>query len=505
LIKMGNSTAMWVATAIVLVVVLIGFLSGRNKSSRSSVEEWSVGGRRFGSLLVWFLVGADLYTAYTFLGLTSTAYTGGSLAFFAIPYSILAYTVAYFFLPKLWKVANRFKFTTLADYAKARFDSKLLSTLIAIVGILMLIPYIDLQLSGIQDTLQSAGSGIINVKAVVIVSFLLVALYTFFSGIKGPTYTAIIKDILIWVVMLFLVASLPIIHFGSWGSMIDTLAEKSPQMLTVPTSGPKSYAWFITAAFVSSLALFMWAHAATGVFTSKSANALRKNTMLLPLYNIVLILVIFIGLVAHQVLPAGSNPRFALLDLIKMSYGGATQGIVYATIALASLIPCSIMAIGASNLFANNIYRDLIDPQVGAKKLTLITRSMVFVVIGLALLFGLLFPQALVSLQLLGVSGMVQIFPAIVFSLFWRNQTREATVAGLLVGLAVTFTVYATKSAHGFYEGFWGLAANVIVVAVLNPVFLHKRQENAVTENLFGEEQSEPKRVSQLKEKTVHH
>ncbi|KEO84937.1 sodium:solute symporter family protein [Tumebacillus flagellatus] len=486
----GNSTAFTITAIIVLLVVMIGFVAGRNKSSRSSVEEWSVGGRRFGTLLVWFLVGADLYTAYTFLALTSQSYTAGSLAFFAIPYCILAYSIAYFFLPRLWKVAKAYKFTTLADYAKGRFDSKLLSAIIAIVGVLMLIPYIDLQLSGIQNTLQIAGSGIVNVKMVVIISFLLVALYTFFSGIKGPTYTAVIKDILIWVVMLFLVVSLPMMHFGSWGSMIDTISQKAPKMLTIPTSGPKSYLWFTTASLVSALALFMWAHAATGVFTSKSANALRKNAILLPLYNVVLILVIFLGLLAKMVLPANTDAKFALLELVRVSYGGWTQGVVYATIALASLIPCSIMAIGASNLFANNIYRDMINPNVSPKKLTLFTRSMVFVVIGLALICGLMFPTALVSLQLLGVSGMVQIFPAIVFSLFWKTQTREATIAGLLVGLVVTFTVYGTNSAHGIYEGAWGLAANFVVVAVLNPFFVRNRQANPVTEFLFGDQKA---------------
>ncbi|MDQ0200372.1 sodium:solute symporter family protein [Neobacillus ginsengisoli] len=483
----GNLTALLITVFVVLTVVLIGFLAGRNKSARSSVEEWSVGGRRFGGLLVWFLVGADLYTAYTFLGLTSTAYSGGSLAFFAIPYCILAYFVSYFYLPKLWKVANKYKLTTLADYARERFDSKLLSSLIAVVGVLMLIPYIDLQLAGIQNTLQVAGAGFINVKVVVITSFLLVALFTFFSGIKGPTYTAIIKDVLVWVIMLFLVITLPIIHFGGWSPMIHTLAKESPQLLTIPTAGPKGIPWFITASLVSALALFMWAHGATGVFTAKSADAVRKNAMFLPLYNVVLILVIFLGFVAYHVLPKGSDPRFALLNLIQVSYGGVAQGLAYSTIALASLIPCSIMAIGASNLFANNIYRDLINPKVSGAKLTLVTRSMVFVVIGLALLFGLLFPSALVSLQLLGVSGMVQIFPAIVVSLFWKSQTKEATIIGLLVGLVTTFTVYGTGNSFGIYEGFWGLAANLLFSIILNPFFTTKakHQTNCVKEFLF--------------------
>ncbi|WP_108670940.1 sodium:solute symporter family protein [Peribacillus acanthi] len=493
----GNLTALLITSFIVLSVVLIGFIAGRDKASRSSVEEWSVGGRRFGALLVWLLIGADLYTAYTFLGLTSTAYSAGSLAFFSIPYTIIAFFISYFFLPKLWKVSKIHKLTTLADYAKERFDSKLLSLLIAIVGVLMLIPYIDLQLAGIQDTLTVAGTGYINVKVVVILSFLLVALYTFFSGIKGPTYTAIIKDILVWVIMLFLVASLPIIHFGGWGSMMDKLVVDSPQLLTIPTTGPKGIPWFVTASLVSGLALFMWAHAATGVFTAKSADALRKNAIFLPLYNIVLILVIFLGFVAFHVLPEGSNPRFALLHLIQMSYGGVVQGLAYSTIALASLIPCSIMAIGASNLFANNIYRDFINPNVKPAKLTMITRSMVFVVIGLALIFGMLFPTALVSLQLLGVSGMVQIFPAIVFSLFWRRQTKEATIIGLIVGLIVTFTVYATGSSFGIYEGFWGLLANVAVLVVLNPIFEKKAllKTNPIIEQLFSK-QAESEKLS---------
>lgn len=483
----GNLTALLITSFIVLSVVLIGFIAGRDKSSRSSVEEWSVGGRRFGPLLVWLLVGADLYTAYTFLGLTSTAFAAGSIAFFAIPYTIIAFFVSYFYLPKLWEVSNKHKLTTLADYAKGRFDSRFLSLLIAIVGVFMLIPYIDLQLAGIQDTLTVAGTGYINIKFVVIISFLLVALYTFFSGIKGPAYTAVIKDILVWVIMLFLVVTIPIIHFGSWGSMINKIVVESPELLTIPTTGPKGIPWFLTASLVSGLALFMWAHAVTGVFTAKSADVLRKNAIYLPFYNIVLILVVFLGFAAYLVLPEGSDPRFALLNLIQMSYGGIVQGLAYSTIALASLIPCSIMAIGASNLFANNIYRDFINPNVKPAKLTMITRSMVFVVIGLALIFGMLFPTALVSLQLLGVSGMVQIFPAIVFSLFWRNQTKEATIIGLLVGLFVTFTVYATGNSFGIYEGFWGLMANIIALIVLNPIFVNKAKNktNPIMDQLF--------------------
>ncbi|UOF89081.1 sodium:solute symporter [Fodinisporobacter ferrooxydans] len=488
----GNVTALLVTTFIVLTVVLIGFLAGRNKASRSSVEEWSVGGRRLGSLFVWFLIGADVYTAYTFLGLTSTAFTGGSIAFFATPYVVLAYPLAYFFLPKLWKVANVHKFTTLADYIKGRFDSKLMSLFIAINGVLMLIPYIDLQLSGIQYTLKVAGTGYINVTFVVIVSFLLVAFYTFFSGIKAPTYTAIFKDIMVWVVMLFMVVSLPMMHFGSWGNMIQVAVEKAPKMMALPTSGPKGMLWFSTAALISALALFMWPHTVTGTFSSKSAESLRKNAIVLPFYNIVLMLVTFLGITAYLVVPKGTDPRLAFLTLIHMSYGGVVQGLAYSTIALASLVPCSIMAIGASNLFANNIYRDFMNPKAEGAHLTKVTRYMVFVVIGMALLFGLMFPTALVSLQLMGVSGIVQVFPAVVFSLYWRNLSREAAFSGFIAGMVTVFIVYATGKTFGMYEGFLGLIVNIVIVLVLNPMFAKhaKNRTNSVIETLFDNQKT---------------
>ncbi|WML43022.1 sodium:solute symporter [Neobacillus sp. PS3-40] len=489
----GNLTALIVTSIIVLAVVFIGFMAGRSKESRSSVEEWSVGGRRLGSLFVWFLIGADIYTAYTFLGLTSTAFKGGSIAFFATPYVVLAYPLAYFFLPKIWKVASVHKFTTLADYIKGRFDSKLFSVLIAINGVLMLIPYIDLQLSGIQDTIRIAGTGYVNVTVVVVLSFILVAFYTFFSGIKAPTYTAILKDILVWVIMLYMVISIPIIHFGSWGHMMQTTVDKAPQMLTLPTSGPKGMLWFSTAALISALALFMWPHTVTGTLSSKSGESLRKNAIILPFYNIVLMLVTFLGITAFLVVPKGTDPRFAFLELIHMSYGGTMQGFAYSTIALASLVPCSIMAIGASSLFANNIYRDVINPKASPSRMLKVTRYMVFVVIGLALLFGLMFPNALVSLQLMGVSGIVQVFPAVVFSLYWRKLSKEAAFTGFIAGMAVVAVLYITHQSFGAYEGFWGLLVNILIVVCLNPFFAKQAagRKNDVIDTLFGKKNSE--------------
>ncbi|HET7580818.1 MAG TPA: symporter, partial [Bacillales bacterium] len=229
--------ALIVASLVVLFIIFVGFYAGRNKLSRSSIEEWSIGGRNFGSILVWFLIGADIYTAYTFLGLTGYAYSFGAPAFFAVPYAAMAFPIAYFILPKVWRYAARKNLTTLADYARERFQSRTLGVLVALTGIIFLIPYIDLQLSGITGVAKVAGKDVFqNPEAVgiaaLIISFALVALYTFFSGLRAPAWTGMIKDILVWIIMFIMVLSIPYIWFDGWGDMLHQAITKYPKKMT---------------------------------------------------------------------------------------------------------------------------------------------------------------------------------------------------------------------------------------------------------------------------------
>ena len=470
--------ALIVTAVIILIVVAVGFLAGSNKASRSSIEEWTVGGRSFGGLLVWFLVGADIYTAYTFLGLTGYGYSLGAAAFFAVPYVVLAYPIAYFIIPKVWTFASQHNLTSLADYARERFQSRTLGVLVGLTGIVFLIPYIDLQLSGITGVVQVAGSNTLANSNLVgnialVVSFILVALYTFFSGMRAPAYTAILKDFLVWVVMIAMVISIPFILFGSWGNMWHVAITKFPKQLTLH-SGPHGSLWFMSAALVSALALFMWPHSAAGAMSSNSAEALRKNSVFLPFYNILLFFITFLGVIAYMVLPHSNAKGYSnliLLHLIQYTYHNQfLQGVMYATVALASLVPASIMVLAASNLFASSILKDWLMPTMTDQSRTLTARSFVFVMTALALVFGILFPNQLVSLQLEGTSGMVQILPIIVFGLFWRRVSRISLIIGLLGGIAMVFLNHFALKLPG-YDGLWGLIVNVILFVIFNPMF----------------------------------
>lgn len=482
-------TALIVTAIIILIVVIVGFLAGSNKASRESIEQWSVGGRSFGGLLVWFLIGADIYTAYTFLGLTGYGYSLGAAAFFAVPYVVLAYPIAYFILPKVWTYASKHNLTSLADYARERFRSRALGVLVALTGIVFLIPYIDLQLSGITGVVKVAGKSTFAHSHVagniaLVVSFLLVAFYTFFSGMRAPAYTAIIKDFFVWIVMIGMVISIPIMLFGSWGKMWHVAITKFPSMLTLH-SGPHGDLWFMSSALISALALFMWPHSAAGAMSANSAESLRKNSVFLPFYNILLFFITFLGVIAYMVLPHSNAKGYSnliLLHLIQYTYHNQfLEGVMYATVALASLVPASIMVLAASNLFASSVLKDWLMPNMSEQRRTLTARSFVFVMTALALIFGILFPNQLVSLQLEGTSGMVQVLPIIVFGLFWKRVSRHSLIIGLLGGIAVVFLNHFVLKLPG-YDGLWGLIVNVILFLIFNPIF-KKDADNILEEN----------------------
>lgn len=482
-------TALIVTAIIILIVVIVGFLAGSNKASRSSIEEWSVGGRSFGGLLVWFLVGADIYTAYTFLGLTGYGYSLGAAAFFAVPYVVLAYPIAYFILPKVWTFASKHNLTSLADYARDRFKSRSLGVLVALTGILFLIPYIDLQLSGITGVVQVAGKSTFSNSHVagdiaLVVSFILVAMYTFFSGMRAPAYTAIIKDFLVWIVMISMVISIPFMLFGNWGNMWHVAITKFPQMMTLQSGAHGSF-WFMSSSLVSALALFMWPHSAAGAMSANSAESLRKNSVFLPFYNILLFFITFLGVIGYMVLPHETGKNYSnliLLHLIQYTYHNQLlEGVMYATVALASLVPASIMVLAASNLFASTVLKDWLMPNLSNHNRTLTARSFVFVMTALALIFGLLFPNQLVSLQLEGTSGMVQILPIIVFGLFWKRISPISLIIGLLGGIGMVFLNHFALKLPG-YDGLWGLLVNIILFLIFNPM-LRQDAENSLKDN----------------------
>src|SRR3954470_17352054 len=270
------SVELAIFTTLFLAVAVIGFVAARWRRAHSlaDLDEWGLGGRRFGTVITWFLLGGDVYTAYTFIAIPALMYGAGAIGFYAIPYTIIIYPLIFILMPRLWSVAHRHGAVTPADFISVRYGSALLALAIAVTGIVATMPYIALQLVGIQSVLQSMGvSGSGWAKDLpLILAFAILAAYTYSSGLRAPALIAFVKDALIYIVILVAVIYIPI-KLGGYGHIFNVAqahfntpkAKAAGGSLITPPGGETAY-W--TLALGSAFALFMYPHAITGVLAT---------------------------------------------------------------------------------------------------------------------------------------------------------------------------------------------------------------------------------------------
>jgi SSS family solute:Na+ symporter len=445
----ANPVAIGVFLVLFVLVSCLGFVATRwRKADLHSVHEWGLGGRSFGTLITWFLLGGDLYTAYTFIAVPAAMFAGGAAGFFAVPYTILIYPILFLCFPRLWSVARAHGYVTAADYVKGRFGSQTLALAIALTGIAAIVPYVALQLVGMQVVFAGLGipstfAGIPNLP--VIIAFGVLAAYTYSSGLRGTALTAVVKDLLIYITVLSAVIVIPS-ALGGYGKVFESVPPS--QLLLARGSETSLGATFSYASLAlgSALALFLYPHSLTGILSSSSSRAIRKNAILLPAYSLALALLALLGYMAVaagiKAMPdyaAGFTAfgnNFAIPALFLQMFPSWFVGLAFAAIAIGALVPASIMAIASGNLFTRNIYKPFINPDCSdaqegrAAKLASAT-----VKLG-ALLFVLFFPtSAAIQLQLLGGVWIIQTLPAVLISLYTRWFHPTGLLAGWLAGM----------------------------------------------------------------------
>ena len=459
-----NAVAVSVFVFLFLVVAVLGFAAARwRRADLGSLDEWGLAGRGFGTFVSWFLIGGDLYTAYTFIAVPATLYAGSVTGFFAVPYTIVAYPIIFVFLPRLWSVCHRHGYVTPADFVQGRYGSRTLGLAVALTGIVATAPYIALQLVGIQSVLQVAGFGGHGLlkDLPLFIAFLVLAAYTYSSGLRAPALIAFVKDVLIYVVIIVAVVYLP--HkLGGWGHVFSSanasFTSFDKQNAAAIASGkaagkglmpPPQLHWaYASLALGSALALFMYPHAVTGVLASKNRGVIRRNAALLPAYSFLLGLLALLGFiaVAAGVRVSGNppNPQLAVPQLFENEFPSWFAGVGYAAIAIGALVPAAIMSIAAANLFTRNIYRAYFRPEASPREEARVSKVVSLAVKVGALLFVLGLSRSFaINLQLLGGVWILQTFPAIVVGLYTRWFHRWALLAGWLAAM-----VYGTWVAY---------------------------------------------------------
>lgn len=458
-----NGVALAVLIFFFVIVAAAGFWAARwrRPTSMESLDEWGLGGRSFGTWITWFLLGGDLYTAYTFVAVPAAMFAfGGVSGFFAVPYTIVLYPIIFIFMARLWSVSHRHGYVTTADFVQGRSGSRGLSLAVAVTGFVATMPYIALQLVGIQAVLEVIGIGggdnWVAKDLPLFVAFLVLALYTYTSGLRAPAIIAFVKDTLIYLVIIVAVIYLPS-KFGGWGHIFDSAQEKMATTTNAATGNPnvfipgeKAYWAYATLALGSALALFMYPHSITASLSAKSRNTIRKNAAILPAYSFVLGLLALLGWVA---IAAGTKPigldgkpnaQLVIPQLFEDSFPSWFAGVAFAAIAIGALVPAAIMSIAAANTFTRNIYKAWIKPDATDQQEAKVSKITSLVVKAFALVFVLTMDKTnAINLQLLGGIWILQTFPAVVFYLYTRWFHRWALLAGWAVGM-----VYGTLTAY---------------------------------------------------------
>jgi len=477
--------------------IVVGFLAvfWKRVSSLENEIEYGLAGRKFGTVIVWFLIGGDIYTAYTLIAVPGLEASSGGIAMFAIPYVVLVYPLVYIFMPKLWNISKKNGYVTAGDYVKDRFSSRSLAALIGITGVVAEMPYIALQMVGIEVLLSSMK---IPIVLSLTIAFLFVAGFTLVSGLRGPALTAIVKDVLIWAAILVIIIIVPL-KLGGFGTIFSNATADGLNI----TISPSLEIGYVSLALGSAFALFLYPHAFTGAISSKDSNTIKKNSSLLPLYSILLLFVTLLGIAAVVVmgLPyTSANSSYAFPDLIIAEFPPWFSSFAFAAVVIGSMVPSSIMALASANLITRNVYLEYINPKASSARQSNVSRIMVFVVIVGALLFSFV-PAAsaqILFLQTFGGAFVLQTLPAVFLSLYTRKMNKYAVGLGWFVSLIITvimliqmnFTVSFYKYFFGMYIGILGLLINLGVVGLVTLVlYLTKKvkDEGIIDNNDFND------------------
>src|SRR5581483_7339699 len=269
-------TEIIVFAALFVLVTLLGFIAVRwgQPTRLDHLDEWGLAGRKFGSWITWFLIGGDLYTAYTFVAVPALVFSAGALGLFALPYTVIAYPLVFLPLLRMWSVSRVHGYVTPADFVQGRYGSPTLTLVVAVTGIVATMPYIALQLAGLEAVLRTMGlngTGLLG-HLPLIVAFVILAAYTYRSGLRAPALIAFVKDVLIYLVIAVAVLYLPA-RLGGWDSIFSAADTKFAKTATTADGlllNANNQLQFATLAFGSALALFLYPHSVTGVLASRS-------------------------------------------------------------------------------------------------------------------------------------------------------------------------------------------------------------------------------------------
>jgi solute:Na+ symporter, SSS family len=465
------NVALLVIGAFLLLSICLGLLARRGREM--SLEQWTVGGRGFGTIFVFLLMAGEIYTTFTFLGASGWAYGKGAPTFYILCYGTLAYSMSYFLLPAIWRYAKEHGLVSQADFFELKYDSPTLGVLVSLVSVAALVPYLVLQLRGLGIIVSEASYGSISPAAAVWIGMIIVVVYVVVSGIHGSAWTAVVKDIMILAVAVTLGVYLPVHYYGGLGPMFAAIEAAKPGFLVLPGRG-QSPSWFISTVALTTLGFYMWPQYFASAYTARGEEVFRRNAVILPLYQLVMLFVFFVGFASILQVPGlqGTDADLSLLRVTKATFAPWAVGVVGAAGVLTALVPGSLILNAAATILAKNVIAGgARRARLSDARIAMLARALVPVVALVAIWFTFRGGATIVALLLIAYSMVTQLFPALLASLARaRWVTTPGAIAGIIAGeFAVACLTFTKATMATLFPGWPGVLTdlNVGIVALV--------------------------------------
>ena len=469
---MDKATLIAVVIFVYLAVTLgVGLAAGRRASR--SVQGYVAGDRDFGLLVMYFITGATVFSAFAFLGGPGWAYSRGAAAFYILTYGVLGMAPWYAMGPKVAALGRRFGFVTQAQLLVGRFPSRGLSALMALLTLAAFVPYVTIQMRGAGIVIEAVTDGRIPLAVGAAVAYGIVLVYVLTSGVSAVGWTNTFQGIFMLVIAWALGIYLPYRLYGGVGPMFEQILAERPELLSLPglTGGGEPWSWagYSTAILASAIGVTMWPHLFMKAYTARSDTIIRRTVILFPTFQIFLIPVFLIGFAGVLFPESPDQADFILPFLVLRSELPAlVVGLFCAGALSASMSTGDALLHGAASV----VVEDGVQPfrKLSDRAQRLLMRILVVAVGGLAYLFALVEGFSLVDLLLASYGIICQYMPAMVAALYWRRATTAGVVSGLLVGSAVSvfFFLYPELKPLGMHEGILGLIAHIPVLLAVS-------------------------------------
>ncbi|MDJ0379649.1 sodium:solute symporter family protein [Streptomyces sp. G-G2] len=451
-----------------VATVALGLFAVRGRGGSGGggggLAEWSVGGRSLGTVFIWVLMAGEGYTSFSYLGAAGWGYNYGAPVMYVVAYMSCGYAVGYVVGPMLWDYARRHGLVGISDMVAHRYGRPWLGAAVAVLASVFLLPYIQLQITGMGVVVSTVTYGAVSLEWAYFMAFAVTTGFVVVSGLRGSAWVSVLKDVLVIGTLGFLAVYVPVHYFGGYGALFGRLVAERPEWLTLPGhgGGGLGMGWFASTSVLNALTVVIFPTTVAGYLGARSADALRRNAILLPAYNVLLFVPMLLGMAALFVVPGltGAGSNLALFKLVVDSLPAWALGLIGVAAALSSIVPMAVFMLVIGTMRGRSVL-SLVPGWSAGERQKLASQVVVVVAGALALVMTYTVPNTLVRLSLISYEGMAQLVPMLLLGLVWRRMTLVAAVSGLVVGVAAVCAFVFTGN-----DPVWGVNAGMVALGM---------------------------------------